>query len=881
MRPKNKFHKAIILEGAKFVDNTQEIFEQYQSICLRPAGARFWKADLHIHTPMSRCYKDKGIDLSQILAVARNCGLEMIAITDHNTIDGYRSLLPVLPLDGLTVFPGVEITAPGGYRNIHLLAIFDVGSDPKLIDDLLARIGILYDARGDEKAIANQEAGSIIREVTQLGGVAIASHVDLENGIIGGMRGQQRIRLLQNKDLRAFEIFDSNASLPIDKDELSSQRRVTWIQNSDSHSLNEIGNKWTMIKSDLRTLDGLRLALSDPESRIRTSSIESTFYPRILGVATKGGFLGVEDGGWQLFRFNSNLNCIIGGRGTGKSALIESIRAAIKLMPSAYSQACSQVIRYGIDIVRVYIQLDVSTTLCVELDIFAKCPKCFKLHNDSFVRNVSLLEAVSIQVKVYSQGMVYDMVTKDYDRIGFIDTLSGKMAPKIQALRIEMERLAMKIRRLMEEEWPALDVFRRDELRAIVKELEVVDADAKSLQAGKTVPHPVSQGQKRKKTFWNLIGLFVRALGRDSEALNLVTHPTAKLQDYVKRLDALRNPPKTIPPEKRHSWTHNRYIRLLEDQEFVSLCREVKANIYNALTDLYFGTKEFRQEITGLLSQFLSTERALFSVRSNVVKNLSQNVRQSALRLSLYEDYSRKAYNDFLSNAILKEEDRDYIETVVDRFSPTDLVQIVLNAEIERFQQRVPCSDETAERLFSFVLRRILSIDGFQSFLDMRHPTIDMKLRDGDQYKPLDRLSIGQRCVCFLTLIMLEQTGEKSLIVIDQPEDHLDNSYVFETLVGSLREAKEKRQIILATHSANITVSGDAEQVIAMKSNGHNGWMEDSGSLDKPTIRQHIMAILEGGREAFIVRGEKYGIRLETEGTTFSQRSKVEPTQDE
>ena len=93
---------------------------------------------------------------------------------------------------------------------------------------------------------------------------------------------------------------------------------------------------------------------------------------------------------------------------------------------------------------------------------------------------------------------------------------------------------------------------------------------------------------------------------------------------------------------------------------------------------------------------------------------------------------------------------------------------------------------------------------------------------------------------------------------MDQPEDDLDNSYIFNTLVEEFRHSKNERQIIISTHNANIPVASDAENILVLKYNGDFGYLYKNGSLDNPDISNSVLDILEGGELAMRSRNEKY-----------------------
>lgn len=132
---------------------------------------------------------------------------------------------------------------------------------------------------------------------------------------------------------------------------------------------------------------------------------------------------------------------------------------------------------------------------------------------------------------------------------------------------------------------------------------------------------------------------------------------------------------------------------------------------------------------------------------------------------------------------------------------------------------------------------------------------VDLFLLDGPDYKSTERLSIGQRCTVVLPLL-LGHVGDP--LLLDQPEDHLDNAFVADTLVKSLRERSGDDQYIFASHNANIPVLADAEHVVVMGSDGDRGYVVTSGGLASPEIVASIEGIMEGGVAAFQQRSAFY-----------------------
>lgn len=132
---------------------------------------------------------------------------------------------------------------------------------------------------------------------------------------------------------------------------------------------------------------------------------------------------------------------------------------------------------------------------------------------------------------------------------------------------------------------------------------------------------------------------------------------------------------------------------------------------------------------------------------------------------------------------------------------------------------------------------------------------VQLELLDGPEYKPVEHLSIGQRCTVILP-ILLALDGEA--LVVDQPEDHLDNAFITSTLIAAIRRREGRAQTILSSHNANIPVLGEAARVIVMDSDGESGRAVSADELDAPLSVHAISEIMEGGADAFAARAHFY-----------------------
>jgi len=137
--------------------------------------------------------------------------------------------------------------------------------------------------------------------------------------------------------------------------------------------------------------------------------------------------------------------------------------------------------------------------------------------------------------------------------------------------------------------------------------------------------------------------------------------------------------------------------------------------------------------------------------------------------------------------------------------------------------------------------------------------SVDLKLYrvDGTLAGALQagELSDGQRNTAVLSLLLAQGSGP---VIIDQPEDELDADFIFNELVPLLRHIKERRQIILATHNANLPVNGDAELVYALETSNGRGVVRAQGGLDRDDVKRAVLDIMEGSEDAFQRRREKY-----------------------
>ena len=191
-------------------------------------------------------------------------------------------------------------------------------------------------------------------------------------------------------------------------------------------------------------------------------------------------------------------------------------------------------------------------------------------------------------------------------------------------------------------------------------------------------------------------------------------------------------------------------------------------------------------------------------------------------------------------------------QKLVKRIAPATLAEYVRIRDVTAIASGADLNNDQAAKLVD-VFRSPEKLALLETVELQDEPSI--RLLVGDTYKDADTLSTGQKCTTILPILMLEGTAP---VLIDQPEDNLDNRFIFNTVVGNIQKATAYRQLILVTHNPNIPVLGEAEKVLVMESDGEHARLVAQGSVDE--CKDHIVTLLEGGEEAFIARGKRYHV---------------------
>jgi Predicted metal-dependent phosphoesterases (PHP family) len=384
-----------------------------KEILSKENGAEFYKCDIHIHTPASKCYRQSDISPEDIVETAIERKLNVIAITDHNSEGWFEQVSKAVKDKNLVVLPGVEITTPqGGERQVHILAIFDP-NDYRRVDELLTMIGIPHEKRGESDAVSTKTIPEIMELVEGKRGMAILAHVDSKCGLDCELpkNNPTKKRILESSYLRGIELTKRE-----NRDKYMS---YACIQNSDAHSLDEIGQRYTLIKMGEPSFEGLRQALGDFESRIRLNEEELFQYPYIKGIKFEGGFLDN-----QIIHFNKSLNCLIGGKGTGKSTIIELLRYAMdslsndpKIKENEEKQI-KDVLGHGK--VKLLVKANNSENYIIER-AYGENPKIFRKNEEEINLDIGRFREELFKIGAYSQSELLEIARSSVSQLNMID----------------------------------------------------------------------------------------------------------------------------------------------------------------------------------------------------------------------------------------------------------------------------------------------------------------------------------------------------------------------------------------------------------------------------------------------------------------------------
>ncbi|WP_254862275.1 TrlF family AAA-like ATPase [Halovivax gelatinilyticus] len=843
-------------------------------------GARFIKADLHVHSPGSYDYEDN-VSAEELVDAFEEKGLELVAVTDHNTAEYYDKLAAAAEGSSVTVLPGVEITTgQSGEHQIHMTAIFPP-EQADAIDNLLYEIGVEGEP---EEAIADKTIPGICDAVREFDGLPILAHIDANAGAhheLSKRKNPTRQNVFDNEKVTALEIIslETESEFP----------EFTHIRSSDAHSLSQLGRGYTYLKMSTPSFEGLRTALSDPESRVSLEGKHTT-HPSVDGLLVEDGFLQNRH-----LQFNKNLNCLIGGKGTGKSSVIEHIRYALDIEPRSETieKEFRGLIRSTLgDSGEVQVLLTgnngdqymISREYGEEPEI-KRVPGGDSSEPQKIEIPIEQFRSEFFDVEIHSQRELLEIARNQTDQLDLLDSYFDIGEPQNQRESVKQlikeksreiasleERVAdleekkhrfdtleqqvevMKEKGVVrfvegQEEWEreraslANTVSEFDELEEIVDTLDLAGiVDVIEVEEG---PNDglLTSAQK------TIQSLNEELNDQQSKLLNTV-------EEAREEIDRIRREWNEANEEREAK--HEELADEIEDEigvdieEFFSKQTEMEKlrGIGDELEEEQSNLEDAKAKKAELFEQLEEARQKLTEARQRGVTSLNGELND--VRVSLQPRANRAEYTGWVNHVL--EGSRVYTsdkEQITATFDPPELAEIVRNDDAELLLKKTDISPTGAKNFVTHddLNEQLVKLE----LLEIRDLPV-IELNDGG-WKELSEMSDGQQCTALLSIIMVERDVP---LIIDQPEDMLDNKFIFTEVVKLIRSIKHDRQIISATHNANIPVLGDAEQIIVMKSNATAGFYRRCGSIDDEKVKQLAQNILEGGEQAFKRRNEKY-----------------------
>lgn len=895
--------------------------EQIENALNLPSGARFYRCALQVNPHhYSETYRgrisnrDGASHARTIVEKAAELKIDLLAITDHNSASSVGAFRVAAKGTDVHIFPGFELASKEG---VHVLCIYGPDTPEEVLNRYLGAFGIT-DTEPSTK-LADQSFSDILAKVREHGGIAIAAHATNDGGLLRVLTGQARIRAWRDTNLLAVQIPGTIGDLPQEVRQIVENQDPNYRREHPAEERLAIAvvNAKDVIKpEDLEdsaatcwikmsevTIEGLRQAFLDPGSRIRLNPKAGTLEPErhaeLVALAWEGGFL---DG--VAIHLNPNLNVLVGGRGTGKSTVIESIRAALGLQPVgddarwAHEGIVRQVLRSG---TKISLLVRVHRPSRREYLIERTIPNPPVVHDsDGSVLNLAPLDILP-GVEVYGQHEISELtksrekLTRLLDRFvehdESLDQRKASLSLALQKNRRDLCETRIEINSIEERlaSLPALqETLKRFQGAGLEDRLREQSLLVREERVLGSIPERLAPFREALETLKrelpiDLTFLSERALkdlpGRNilSEANEVLAALDRDLARIAKDLDeALKRADDGIARvhsawETRKQQVREAYETILRElqktrvdgEEFIRLRRQIEElrPLQERLALLKRLEKDLADKRGALLAEWEDAKAKEFRALANAARTVNEKLRHR-VQVEVTAFGNREPFFKILREEIggRMAEAIDSLRKVRD-FSLTHFVG-ACRAGPDELIKAYGITPAQADHLAKARPEVFMQIEELEL-----PPTTTIHLNTAPPGSPphwqvLEDLSTGQKATAVLLLLLLE--GNAPLIV-DQPEDDLDNRFITEGVVPRMRQEKQRRQFVFSTHNANIPVLGDAELILGLSASGEaEGGRacispEHMGSIDSPAVRELVEEILEGGREAFETRRRKYG----------------------
>jgi len=917
-------------------------------------GSKWWKFDFHTHTPASLLY-GKGPNHQDLhnrparewLIDYMSAGIDCVAITDYNTgkwidvlKDEYEKMQQESPLPNdfrpLFIFPGVEIIAYGG---VHLLAIFDRTAKASDIDYLMGAVDY-KGTPGNCNDVTQETLCKVIDKVHHLGGIAIPAHVDDEKGLFKVQHGTTLNQTLDSPYLFAMEVKRWDYSPPAQY----RQKHLHWtsVIGSDAHHPAPSGNspdetypgaRFSWVKMGKPSLDALRLALLDgPLSIIRHDEKEPDFDANCFASQIIESIELRESkycGRGQPFhlRFNPWMNTIVGGRGTGKSTIIEFLRT---VMRREYElKNIEHVNESYYEFIKVPVSRNdkgvLTSTTTVSAHYISENAR-YHIQWNQTGEDASIMEVLPdnterhsygevarrFPLRIYSQKQIFQLAERPgalltiidedprIDRTGWnerwhqVENRYLSLRAKAREIQAEIDKESV-LKGDLEDLRRKLAIFeasdhgeirkRYQQTRRQKNALEQFEASVlEILQRLREVVHTLTPADLDET-------LFNQDVEHERDILELVNLARNKIESLSGKVTALSEEAESIVTEWQQALSTCLWKTEMEtiEKEYLELEKRLEREgtepgAYGHLVQRRHLLEQKLAAFDGLNQQFQNVNqqadeclKSLLILRRELTEKRKQFLQAALASNAMVQmeiiPYGAKEQTEDAFRDIIQKERPTFISDILSEDGKTGILAGLYQEYLEPEQLN---NKDFEKKLFE--LKKSLQSNKLQNVQDQRftkfidnlkpevldriwtwfpEDSLEVKYSttsDRQDFRSIQQGSPGQKTAAILTFLL--SYGEEP-IILDQPEDDLDNHLIYDLVVRQLRENKCRRQIIVVTHNPNIVVNGDAELVIPMDFRegqcrfavDQQGEVQPDGLQDR-RIREEICRVMEGGREA-------------------------------
>ena len=857
--------------------------------------AKFYKCALQVNPCSYAKYRGETIsdEDSYNRELVRECEtneIKVIGLADHENAASSEKLRTALKNQGILVFPGFEITSS---EHIHIICLF---SDKISTDKLKKNLDYLMNDPSVSLGTAPSQYNfssimSIVHD--KLDGFAFAAHITGDNGIL--KRGQTS-DAWKSPNFRVAQIpaginqIDPKYKNIIKNTDPAYKRDspIVFINAKDVEKPADLKDESASfrVKMSKVSFNSFKMAFSDPQSRITLNSEYAKakrYLTYISSIKVSGGYL---DG--LAFDFSKSLNTLIGGRGTGKSTLISLIRYALDDEPSdkVNKKDLREIIRSNMGALGV-VTLDIKSS--EQLDESYTIKRRFEqdpviLNQRGDVVNLKVKDIIP-NIEIYGQNEIMSIVGNSDRKRDVVDRLikvNKATDSKIKQCNQEINSNSSEIKKLLKEQDSTADKLA--ELPNIEAQYEALKKQGITEKLKTFTPYVTQNAtfDSLKSNIFSYKNTLPKMTGTNelsSSHVKTINDKITEFNEFLNKeedcINRKYNEVKSVYQSEFEKWTVKKgeadsklkeVIKLLPEfhdrnsQEIGTLYQEVtqqKARL-EPLKSKQDGIskkiQDLRQKRLNLIEDYKSSLDEKNITIAKQINRLNKHQLLKKLRLEIQPQGNTQKLVDYLGKlkGIGDAKLRGIAEqTTVDVFTFTKNIR---TDDVNTLMDTYNITKVTAETLHGLTEKQLLEIE------DIRLTDIaKIQLFVGGKFKDIESLSKGQQCTAILDIIMLDN---RDPLIVDQPEDNLDNSFITNNLVDGIRHNKNSRQYILATHNANIPVFGDAELIATLHEVEGQGEVEKSGigSIDDENVKNNVINILEGGAKAFKMRENKYNI---------------------